>query len=52
MRMYATQTAKAIDGDTNAFEIREFDPSIVTNHYVFNMPAAIDERADLPAYLV
>ena len=52
MRVYAAQAAKAIDCDTNAFEIRKLNPSIVTNHYVFNMPAAIDERADLPPYLV
>jgi len=52
MRVYAAQTTKAIDCDTNAFEIGKLYPSIVTNHYVFNMPTAIDERADLPTYLV
>jgi hypothetical protein len=52
MRVNAAQPAKAIDGDTNALEIWKLNPTVVTNHYVFNMPAAIDERADLPAYLV
>jgi len=52
MRVDAAQAAKAIDGDTNALEIWKLNPTVVTNHYEFNMPAAIDERADLPAYLV
>jgi hypothetical protein len=52
MSVDASQTAEAINGDTNTFEIGKFNPSIIANHHVFNMAAAIDKRANLPAGLV
>jgi len=50
--MHATKSAKAIDGGTLAFEVREFDAPVVADHDVFDVAAAIDERADLPASFV
>jgi len=52
MCVNATQTAKAINCDANAFEIGKFDASIVADHHIFNMAAAIDKRADLPPCFV
>ena len=50
--MDATKAAKARDRNTNAFEVGQFDAAVIANHYVFNVAAAIDKRADLPACLV
>ncbi|HEY8186626.1 MAG TPA: hypothetical protein VIF64_11175 [Pyrinomonadaceae bacterium] len=50
--MHTAKTAEAIHGDTNAFEIREFDTPVITNHHVFNVATAIDKRTDLPAGFV
>ena len=52
MRVHATQAAKAIDRHTYAFEVRQLNPTIVANHDVFNVAAAIDERADLSSSFV
>jgi hypothetical protein len=45
--MHTTKTAEAINCHANAFEVGKFDAPVITDHYVFNMAAAIDERADL-----
>jgi len=47
MSMHTTKTAKAIHRDTNAFEVWKLNGPVVTDHYVFHVAAAIDERADL-----
>jgi hypothetical protein len=52
MGVHATQPTKAIDCDPNAFEVGKLDAAIVAHHHVFNVAAAIDERADLPACFV
>ena len=41
-----------IDCDADAFEIREFDAPVITDHHVFNVATTIDERADLSACFV
>jgi hypothetical protein len=45
--MHTTKTAKAIHRDTNAFEVGKFNGPVIADHYVFDVAAAIDERADL-----
>ena len=45
--MQATKAAKAIDGNTNALEVRKLDASVITYHNVFNVAAAINKRTDL-----
>ena len=50
--MYAAKTTKAVNGDAYAFEVGKFNSSIVADHHVFNVTAAIDEHSDLPAYFV
>ena len=50
--MDATQTAKTIDGDTDTFKVRQLNPAMVANHHVFNVSAAIYQRADLSARLM
>jgi hypothetical protein len=52
VRVHATKTTKTIDRDANTFEIGKLNASIVTDHHVFNMAAAIDEGSDLPACFV
>jgi tetrahydromethanopterin S-methyltransferase subunit A len=47
MGVNAAQSAEAIYCDTNTLEVGKLNASIVTHHDVFNMSAAIDERADL-----
>jgi hypothetical protein len=50
--MHATEPAKAIDGNANAFEVRQFNSPVVANHHVFNVAAPVNECADLSANLV
>ncbi|HEY2974193.1 MAG TPA: hypothetical protein VGJ48_16885 [Pyrinomonadaceae bacterium] len=50
--MQTTKTAKAIHRDPNAFEVGEFNTPIITDHYVFNVAAAIDKGADLSTCFV
>jgi hypothetical protein len=52
MSMQTTKTAKAIHRDPNAFEVGEFNTPIITDHYVFNVAAAIDKGADLSTCFV
>ena len=52
MSVHATQTAKAVDSRADAFKVGQFDAPVIANHHVFNVAAAIDERADLPACFV
>ena len=47
MCVHATKSAKTIDGDANAFEVGQFDAPVVADHHVFDVAAAIDQRADL-----
>jgi hypothetical protein len=49
VRVHATKTTKTIDRDANTFEIGKLNASIVPDHHVFNMAAAIDKGSDLPA---
>ncbi|MEP6568433.1 MAG: hypothetical protein ABJC10_01560 [Acidobacteriota bacterium] len=50
--MHTAQATKAIDCDPNAFEVGKLDSPIVTDHHVFDVTTAVDERADLSTYLV
>jgi hypothetical protein len=50
--MDATQTAKAIRGHPNAFEVWQFNPAIVPNHHIFDVTTSIDERAYLSPRLM
>jgi hypothetical protein len=52
VRMDTTQSAKAIDRDTNAFEDRQFNATVIANHHVLNVATAIDQRPNLPAGFV
>ena len=36
----------------DAFEIRELDAPVITDHHVFNVATPIDKRADLSACFV
>jgi hypothetical protein len=47
MRVQAAQSAEAIDGDADTFEVRKLDAPVISNHHIFDVTTAIDERADL-----
>ena len=42
MRVDKTKTAEAINGDTDALEIRQLDAPIITNYHELNMAASIN----------
>ncbi|HEV7474129.1 MAG TPA: hypothetical protein VGN90_08770 [Pyrinomonadaceae bacterium] len=50
--MHTTKTTKTIDGNANAFEIGKLNATIIADHHVLNVAAAIDERSDLAACFV
>jgi hypothetical protein len=50
--VHASQAPEAIDGDSNAFEVRKFNAAVIADHDVFDVAAAINQRSDLPASLV
>lgn len=50
--MNAAESAKARSGNTNAFEIGQFDPPIITDHHVFNVATAVDKGANLSTRFV
>jgi hypothetical protein len=47
MGMNTTEAAETGRRNSNAFEVGKFDASVIADHYVFNMAAAIDKRPDL-----
>src|SRR5438105_12988121 len=49
MSVNATQSAEPIAGNAHALEVRHLDATRIANHYVFDIPFAIDEYANLPA---
>jgi hypothetical protein len=50
--MNATQTAKAICADANAFEIGQHDAASITDHDLLDVTASVHEHANLSMNLV
>ena len=50
--MHATEATKSSRSDTNAFEVRQLDTTVVADHHVLNVTLAVDESADLPSCFV
>jgi hypothetical protein len=52
MRVHTTEAAKSSRSNTNAFEVRQLDTTVVPNHHVLNVTLAVNESADLPSCIV
>ena len=47
--MDTTQTAETIDGYAHAFEVRQLNAPVISNHHILDVSATIDQHADLSA---
>jgi hypothetical protein len=52
VRVHAAKAAKSSRSDANAFEVGQFDATVVADHHVLNVALAVDESPDLPACFV
>jgi hypothetical protein len=52
MCVYKTKSAKSINCDAYALEVRKLNAAVVAHHYVFDVTAAIDKRPNLSSGFV
>jgi hypothetical protein len=52
MSVKTAQSSKAVGAHTNTFQIRQNYPPSIADHYVLDIPVAVDEHSNLTIYLM
>jgi hypothetical protein len=48
--MQTAKTSESFNTYSGTLEVRQHDPTRVSDHYVFHVPRTVDKDSDLPIY--